>query len=84
MADQLDPKAQALKNKHDIESLAMRVSALETAKEQARQERHAEMETELARYKASEQHWVRYVVTAIVTLVSGGLLLYVGKVLGGK
>lgn len=60
----------------------LRIEILEGQHEKTENKSYSDLQDELKRYKDSSSHWTRYAITAVVTLFTGGLLLWLGKLLG--
>ena len=58
------------------------VKTLDAAIQALKDEKIKELEEERDALRADATHWKRYVVMAVVGLLTGGFLLYLGRLLG--
>jgi len=82
--DNAGSKGELLRHGHQLADHEKRLQALEGEQKSHSQRSFVDMEKELERYRSGQTHWTRYVITAVVTLISGGLLLLLGSLIKGK
>lgn len=61
-----------------------RLLKVEAESEKTRIASQADLQTEIDRYRASQQHWVRWIIGVLVAALVSGLLLVLGKAAGAK
>lgn len=60
------------------EALERRVGGLEGENDKLSQQSAADLREQLKKAQEAPQYWSRYVITAVVTLISGAVLLLIG------
>ena len=65
----------------EVKRLNERLADVEEEQDRSGEHRMVELTRERDELKEARRHWVRYLVTAIVSLIAGGVLMALGRLL---
>lgn len=82
MSDRTDMMAALIKLEYRLGNAEQRLARLEEGEERVGERSYADLKEELKRAKDAQQHWGRYIIASLVTLLIGGIMLWLGKLAG--